>query len=349
MTLPPGVRIVSGRYYRVVYVGIVNGRRKQKVVALTRVSEGSAALYRALATFEKTRGQLNTTIPARIDEWLAQLDGLSDAERRETKRMAAEISRMLREFTTPQVEAKHILQILQKWSKAGKLRTTQRYRGLLNKFFKWVIVQGDRRDNPVAPVPIKAPRPRTRYLTDEEFKAIRGKLLGDDTHKTASGVMMQVYVDLLYLTGQRGQDVRLLQWQQIGDGMIRFKPSKTRHSAGTEVDIPVTPAIAEVLARAKEWMRGRRETSPYVVHNLQGEPYTAHGVGTAWERARERAGVKNATLKDLRAKHATDARRMGYAVEEISEGLAHADVKLSRVYLKDRLSKIGRVELELPG
>lgn len=32
---PPGVRIVAGRYYRVIYAGMVDGKRKQRVVALS--------------------------------------------------------------------------------------------------------------------------------------------------------------------------------------------------------------------------------------------------------------------------------------------------------------------------
>lgn len=46
---PSGCRIKNGRYYRVQYTGIVDGKRKQKWHPLSRVSDGLPALYTALA------------------------------------------------------------------------------------------------------------------------------------------------------------------------------------------------------------------------------------------------------------------------------------------------------------
>jgi integrase len=297
--LPPGVRLVSGRYYRVQYVGIVNGKRKQKVHPLTRASEGLAALFRALASMENEPESYDTRIPFRIKLWLQQaLPDLSPDEQKEISRMGAEISAAFKEFKVDQIHARHILQFLQQWTIAGKLRTAQRYRATLNKFFRWAIIQGDRLDNPVGPISTKAPPPRTRYLTDAEYFAIREALMGNKDHQASSGAMMQIYVDLLYLTGQRGQDIRSLKWTQIDEvaGVIRFAPSKVQHSTAAKVEIPITDSIANVIKRARERMRARARLSPFVVHNLEGSPYTAHGVGTAWERARKRAGISNATL-----------------------------------------------------
>ncbi len=113
--------------------------------------------------------------------------------------------------------------------------------------------------------------------------------------------------------------------------------------------MPITQAIEEVLVRAKAHMRARARLSPYVVHKLEGSAYTAHGVGTAWERARQRAGIEDATLKDLRAKHATDAEKAGYAVDDIRKSLAHEDSSTTRVYLKQRAEVLSPVELSFPG
>jgi integrase len=162
--------------------------------------------------------------------------------------------------------------------------------------------------------------------------------------------MMQVYVDLLYLTGQRGNDIRLLRWSQVDEasGVIHFQPSKTAKSSGAKVEVPITPPIAEVLERAKTMARAKARISPYVIHNLEGGTYTHHGVGTAWERARNRAGITDATLKDLRAKHATDAKRAGYTETEIQDALAHEDTGTTRIYLKQRMARVSKVELSLP-
>jgi len=351
MKLPQGVTRKAGRYYRVQYLGTVEGKRKQKWHRLTRVDEGLPALYAALSKLGQQSESAAGDLPALITEWLkATLPGLSAAEQKETARMAGEIAQAFAEFRADQVQAKHILDFLNQWVLAKKLRTAQRYRAILAKFFRWIIVQGWRTDNPVDPISLKEPGKRDRYITDVEFLAIRAKLLGDATHAAASGPMLQVYVDLLYLTGQRGQDIRLLRWHQIDevDGVIRFKPSKTEGSSGAKVDVPITNAIANTLARARTLSKAKARISPYVVHNLEGSPYTAHGVGTAWERARKRAGIEDATLKDLRAKHATDAKKAGYSIEEIQGSLAHEDTGTTRVYLKQREAVRSRVELTIP-
>lgn len=354
--LPPGVTIKGGRYYRVQYLGVVDGKRRQKWHMLSKVSEGLGALYAMLAAMSESPSGSDTAMPARIGLWLAHtLPGLSMSEQKEVERMAGTISDVFAHFHTHQVQAKHIFEFLNKWANAGKLRTAQRYRATFNKFFRWVIVQGDRQDNPVDPVSTKAPPPRTKYITDDEFMAIRHKLLGDDNHKAASGPMMQVYVDLLYLTGQSGNEIRTLRWSQIDEqaGVIRFVRSKVAKVANPNVEIPITAEIAAVLDRARAVIKKRQkgdvaQLTPYVVSNLDGSAYSAHGVGTAWERARDRAGITGCTLKDLRAKHATDAEKAGYSVEDIGQGLAHTDAGMTRVYLKQRTTKRAKVALKLP-
>jgi integrase len=68
----------------------------------------------------------------------------------------------------------------------------------------------------------------------------------------------------------------------------------------------------------------------------------------ARERARIRADISNAMPKDIRARHATDAERAGHTVEDIGAGLAHADVNMTRVYLKEKIARRGKVDLKLP-
>lgn len=358
--LPPGVRLISGRYYRGRYMGMVDGKRKKKWIGLTRESDGLAALYRALAALENDIGNQDTRMTVRITAWLQQsLPGLSMSEQNETARMAGEVSEAFDTFHTSQVQAKHILLFLQQWSNKGKLRTAQRYRALLNKFFKWVIVQGDRQDNPVEPVSTKVPPPNTYYMTHDVFLAIRDKLLGDDSHKAASGEMMQCYVDLLYLTGQSGMEIRTLTWAQVDEeaGVIHFERSKIKKKTNAKVDVLITPEVAAVLAGAREIIRARQKkakvariTPAYVITNLDGSTYSAHGVNTAWSRARERAKITDSgvTLKALRAKHATDAAEAGYSVEEISDGLTHAEPGMTRVYLKQKATRKSSIALPYP-
>lgn len=351
-SLPPGVTIKSGRYYRVQYLWIENGKRRQKWHPLSRVEEGLAALYRALSLLADEPSDKTKDIPHLIPLFLRQtLPRLSMAEQKETSRMGGEISEAFSEFNITQAQAKHILLFLNQWTLNGKARSAQRYRAILSKFFRWAILQGYRTDNPVDAIRLKSPPARDRYVTDEEFIKIRAALaVGDDGRKNSSGEMMQIFVDLLYLTGQRATDVRQLRWEQIDEkeGVIKFKPSKTIKSSGAKVNIPITKAICRVIDRAKELRITKSMTSAFVIHTSCGTAYTSHGVGSAWERARRRAGVENATLKDLRAKHASDAERAGYRLDQIQDTLAHEDSSTTRTYLKQRMPKRSAVELSIP-
>lgn len=347
MKLPPGVTIKGGRYYRVQSLP----NRKQKWHKLTRVSEGIPALYTALAALEAMGTTSGLAIPSRIAAWLRYaLPGLSASEQKETARMADIVSTAFADFHTPQVRAAHILEFLDtNFVRPGKQRTAQRYRALLMKFFKWVILQGDRQDNPVDPVTVKAPPIRDRYITHTEYLAIREALLiGVDGKATASGPVMQCFIDLCYLTGQRSTEIRAMRWSQVDEdeGVIRFKPSKTARSTGAKIHIPITQSIDQVLQRAKA--TNSNPAYDFVIQTGKGGSYTTSGVQSAWERACKRARVENATIKDLRAKHATDAERAGYAVEEIQQALAHGDSSTTRGYLKQKIAKTSRIELSLP-
>lgn len=355
---PRGCKIRGGRYYRPQYLGMVNGVRKYKEHPLTRLSEGLPALYKALSELGSP-GRESHAMPARIQLWLQHaLPGLSGTEQKELARKGGIVANVFAEFDTSQVQAKHVLTFLKQWTDKGSLRMAQSYRSMLNQFFKWVIVQGDRQDNPVEPVSTKSPPPNMRDMTDTAFKLIRAKLMGDTAYPAESGPMMQCCVDLLYLTGQSGKDIRLLRWSSIDEaaGVIPFARSKVAKTTGAKVDYPITAAIAKVLARAKELMKGKSMLSPFVIHNLAGAAYSARAISTAWDRARVRAFKENPempellkfTTKDLRAKHATDAKRLGYTTEQIGDGLAHANESMTTVYLKQRMSKRASVELEIP-
>lgn len=333
---PTGVQIKNGRFYRVQYVGMVNGKRRYKWHPLTRISDGLPALYKTLAEMSQP---VRATMPARLDQWLAHvLPSLGALEQKEMSRKVQVVGKAFVEFEIEHVEARHVLQFLNHWTAQGKLRMAKSYRAMLHAFFKWAIVQGARSDNPVEPVSTRPPKPRSRYMTDAEFVEIRSHL----------SPIMQAFVDLLYLTGQRAKDIRGLRWSQVDAEVIHFQPSKTIHSTAVKVDIPITEQIAEVLERAKGLMLGAARLTPYVIHQANGAPYSQHGMNSAWDKARAKTSIKDCTLRDIRAKHATDAEKAGHSVEEISQGLAHADASMTRTYLKTRVAKRGVVSLKIP-
>jgi len=262
---------------------------------------------------------------------------------KEISRKCKVISEAFSDFDVEQIMPVDVAKFLDQWE--GQ-RTAQIYRSRFSDFFAWACRKGIRSDNPCREVQVERPASRARYIEHKEFHAIRDALaIGKDGKKTPSGEMMQCYVDLLYLLYQRTTDVRLLKWSDVSDGFINFKPTKTEKSSNISVKIPISPPIQAVLDRAKAigLVKGL-----YVIHTIKGQPYATRGVGTAWTRACERAGIANATLKDLRAKALTDAKKAGYTIEQLSVAAAHTDAQMTGTYIKRREVSSSEVVMALP-
>ncbi len=348
--LPPRVYARDGRYYLVETLygeHYANGKPKLKWNPLTRVDEGKAAMYKVLAELNG-ESEDNAAFPALMKKWLpGALHGLSPGEQKETERKAGILMTAFAEFDIGDVQPKHVQQFLtDNFLAADKLPMARSYKAALSKFFRWAQLHSYRTDNPCDPVRLKQPPKRDRYITHAEYHAIRTALLtGKNGRPTPSGEMVQCFIDLCYLTGQRSTEIRLMRWNQVENGFIHFKPSKTAASTGAKVKIPVSPAIAETLERARKIGKVK---GVFVIHQQNGSRYTDDGIRSAWDRACERVGVQNATIKDLRGKHATDALNNGYSIEEIQTALAHGDKATTEIYMKQMAAGESVIALELP-
>jgi integrase len=247
------------------------------------------------------------------------------------------------DFDLQQVQPKDVAEFVDQW--AGR-RSAQSYLGHLRKFFAWCCRKGLLSTNAAREIKVDKPPKHDVYITDAQYLAIKRHLLiGKDKRPTRTGEMVGVYMDLLFLLYQRGTDVRLLRWDEIKDDGILFKPTKTEASSGAKVLVPIGPDIKAVLERAKAIKKMR---SIYVIHTEHGQPYTAHGIGSLFERACDRAGIEGVTLKDIRAKAATDAKRQGYSIEQLKTAMAHTDAATTRDYVRSREVPVSEVVLRLP-
>lgn len=255
----------------------------------------------------------------------------------------AVIENAFSEFDIAEIMPRDIAVFVDQWE--GR-RSAQSYKGHLSKFFEWCCRRGILATNPAREVSVAPPKKRDVYITNEQYALIYNALLvGNDEKPTRTGPMVQCYMDLLYLLYQRGTEIRLLRWDQISEDEILFKPTKTERTSGAKVRIPITKDIRTVLHRAKSI---RKMRSIYIIHTEHGQPYTSHGIGSLFERACERAGIEGVTLKDIRAKAATDAKELGYAEAQIQTALAHTNGATTRSYIRSRETPKSEVLLSLP-
>lgn len=262
---------------------------------------------------------------------------------KEIRRILSKIVDAFQDFDVAQPIGVDIATFVDNWQ--GQ-RMAQVYLSRLSDFFRWCIRKGYRTDNPCDNIRVEKPKPRRRYVSDQEFlDVLDAVLVGDDGKRLRSGPLARCYFELCYVLYQRSTEIRLLRRSQLKRDGIEFKPTKTQESSGLSVIVPYTPEILQILRRAEA---AAHMGSIYVFHNEEGQPYTAHGLHTFWDRGCKRAGVEDATVKDLRAKALTDAKKRGYKIEQIQIAAVHADVSMTETYIKDRITPVSEVVLDLP-
>ncbi|WP_242560039.1 MULTISPECIES: tyrosine-type recombinase/integrase [Pandoraea] len=266
----------------------------------------------------------------------------------------------LRNVDVAEIDATVVMQVLKHWK--DKLHMQRVMRAFLSGFFRWCIEEGRMKTNPCNELRgwLKRPKPSAVYIPDDHFSAIRSALVRYTyirkgkrlSGKVNSGPMMQCFVDLCYLTAQRSTEIRTLKWSQIdfSKGVIHFVPSKTVDSSGIAIDVTITPEIREVLKRIQALDGRERIGNLNVVHSLSFEQYESNGIRTAWNRAAQRAGLadRGYTVKSIRAKALTDAKRAGYDLNALQTVAAHSTPAMTKDYLKLRDTPTTSIRLKLP-
>lgn len=349
--LPSRVYIKAGSYYWV--------RPDNKWLKLCRVDEGDRRMLERLAE-EKRRmepalgiGNMPRLVAAYMDERATQY---ADSYREEWKRRGEDVRKYFRDWDVHQVDTAAVADFLvTNWG--DKLPTQRAMKGWLSKFFGWAMLRRHAQANPCREVSVKKPKVRTVYIPDRDFLAIYDALLVTRPHPTTgrqakvpTGDMMQCFVDLCYLTCQRSTEIRLLRWDQIDRdaGVIHFLPTKTEDSSGEAVDWPLTSEIEAVLSRAKALAPVFGQV--YVIRDKHGAAKTDQACRDAWEGAMARANLadKPYTVKDIRAKALTDAKRAGYTLDDLQVAGAHTDRATTAGYIKSRETPQSIVRLSLP-
>lgn len=285
------------------------------------------------------RNQLAPANPARRQTW--------DSGTRSLQSQLAVIEGAFRDYDVTEgiLRPCDIAEFVDRWERR---RAAISYRGHLSHFFQWCIRKGLRESNPADAtlVPLRHDKSEPPEWSAERFCTIYNALLCSEKGKPlGTGPMMQCYVDLCFLLYQRATDVRLLTHNQFAEAGVEFKPTKTERSSGQRVTIPITDEIREVVDRAKKLGKVK---GMYVIHDQNGQPYTASALRRTWNAACQRAGIKGLTIKSIRRFAAQTARRDGATLEQIKTALAHELISTTQGYLKNGESPISEIQLKRP-
>lgn len=148
--------------------------------------------------------------------------------------------------------------------------------------------------------------PRQRYVTDDELAKLVLAARGRFAH----------LIRFLYLTGMRVGDAITLPLTAASDDGIRWTEGKTKRPRFVE--------WSDDLRTVWKAAAGARIGAQVAFLGQRG-PYTLDGAESTWARVRERAGVADVRMHDLRRKGASDV-----TLEHAQKLLGHADPSITK-------------------
>lgn len=310
--LPRGV-FAKGRWYYLVRA--VGPKRVWEQLSL--IKDGLPALYAALAAAKREAAGLNT-MPGLIAAWeTAVMVAHAEKTQKDEKARGKEIARRLVKWTPGSIDTPACSDFLEKYKPTP--RTFNAYRAQLRELMRFAEEKGLRPagSNPLGAIRTMPTPPRDRYITDSELRRVKVAAIGRRESvmkpgtwlENESGRMLCALVDMAYLTGQAIGDLLTLEWRDLKPTGIYFARGKVEKTTGAKVTIEWTDKLRDVETRLKALRKQRSSFSVRVFTSDEGTPWTYWGASSAWQRARERAGVAGCTFHDIKAKALTDKER----------------------------------------
>ena len=157
---------------------------------------------------------------------------------------------------------------------------------------------------------------RERFLSESEFRRL-GKTLTEMEAEGSVSVHAAGAIRLLMQTGCRRNEIVALRWQQVDleTGELRLEDAK----AGSRL-VPLSPRVRRLLLNLPPV-----RSNPWVI---TGNKWGRHlsELQPAWQRVRERAGLEDVRIHDLRHSFASRAVSLGESLPMIGQLLVHGQV-----------------------
>lgn len=250
-----------------------------------------------------------------LDDWTATeaFTSLSENTRKMYKSVIKQLKEAFADFpTVADIKPQHIA-AYQDAHKSKVMANTGK--SVLTNVLNLAIRRGLIERNPAKEIENITVKRRKRYITDEEYIAIREK---------ASPVLAAA-MDLSYVTGARIGDILSIRLANIGDDGLTIRQEKTDKLQLFRWN----PALEKAIQQAKAIKRPVRGL--FLLCTMRGQPYQYQQINLWWIKARTEAGVSDVHFHDIRGKAATDAKRAGQDYQGL---LGHTSKAMSDSYIK---------------
>jgi site-specific recombinase XerD len=228
------------------------------------------------------------------------------------------------------VTAEHLREWLSDLRARGNKPSTvnTRYRAA-NAFFKWLISEGEARDNPLDRIaPPQVPETVQPYYTSEDvqsvLKALNGRRLrGLDAARTKTILLV------LFDTGLRASELCGLRTEDVNwDGQtIVVRETKGSNERVVSLGTAATRALIS-------YVRVRGKSSPWLFATLDGQRLTRNALKLSLKRAFETACVEFKGIHSFRRASGIEYLRQGGQAEDLRVLMGWRSPEMLRRYVK---------------
>ncbi len=230
------------------------------------------------------------------------------------------INPALGSFKVVDVERRDIAELHHKFR--SKPYQANRTLGVLSKMFNLAEIWGLRPDgsNPCRHVPKYREVKRQRYLSNAELQRL-GQVLSEVERDSSETLFIVAAFRLLILTGCRLGEIQTLKWDYITPDGMELPDTKTGARR-----IPLPAAARAVLSALP-----KVPNNPYVIAGkVEGKHAT--DLQHPWRRIRDRAGLTNVRIHDLRHTYASNAVSSGMPIQMVGRLLGHTQIQTTMRY-----------------
>ncbi len=187
--------------------------------------------------------------------------------------------------------------------------------------------------NPCRGVPKHPGKKMNRFLSDEELERLN-QVLDERAGADAASNYTIAALRLLIYTGCRLGEVLSLRWEDVNlkEDFIHLKDSKVG-----ERGIPLNESAKSVILSLK-----KQADNPYV---FCGDKTGTHlvTIQKTWDRVRQKAGIPDVRIHDLRHSFASFALKKGVSLYGVSKLLGHKNIATTTRYAHLELEELKKL------
>ena len=223
-------------------------------------------------------------------------------------------------------------------------RTLARRLSALRQFYRFLVVDGVRRDDPTAGLDgPRLGRPLPKILAQEDVARL---IAAAEQNKSAEGARLRCVLELLYATGLRVSELAGLPFAAARANarvlLVRGKGGKERLVPLGE---PAQAALADYRAKRSRFLP-EGETSPWLFPSRSAPGHlTRRRVGQLLKELAIKAGLEPARVSPHVLRHAFASHLVdrGADLRSVQEMLGHADIATTQIYTHVETERLTRL------